>query len=725
VLNNLKLQTIMNTVDIISGSDSTEPTAAEIQKATDEKMARDQRIARQKKLAELAKEKNSGASVVQNSTNPRGRRPARIHHGQRHAPRLEASKPIKKHDAKAAREHAAAELKKHTEAKEEAEREAKLKAKLLRLQQTLRAKVDAGSDGDSDVDISDILSILDWQSDDDDLDPTPTADHTHDTVSSGTPQFKYDYGVIIEKNETAMHRSIEVDASPAPAHEAAVSTANEDEATLLVDTSAVVEQLDGSYVDVVEVNEGTVHSQYTVIITKEELFIITKEELFIITKEELAPILAFGPAPAIEAEACTANEDEAPLLVQAAVVSEHEPILAFGPTPTMETEAPAIDEEDNCLAHTHTPTDLEKISDDGALATTEQFESLVADGTVVSTPITEDVSAPQESTDLPEPVEDERSTEAIADDGSDLGSIGFSSIESFDAVGVSDVPGTLKEIFGHITKALEYEVQSETAPVKDSLEAVSSQALIEIVEPVTEEEPVVAVTPVDNVQTPDIALLEQQSKIVTEQIEVDVAVDHTAVTSPRYRRSSNRSSHTAVSVESKTASRQSSARSDRSTRKHIDSEAHIAKTTYLGVTSLAVFVTKVAFERDGTTTKTDVCKAFAALSAADTKGLTGQHPTQVYTEFESPRTQRRLKLGDTTLYGFLKQIDFYNDNMTTITDVMRAFREAAKEDDFPSDKLVLALQLEAASDYGATPRSRRSSVRAVPLKQTPTRLLRF
>jgi hypothetical protein len=136
-------------------------------------------------------------------------------------------------------------------------------------------------------------------------------------------------------------------------------------------------------------------------------------------------------------------------------------------------------------------------------------------------------------------------------------------------------------------------------------------------------------------------------------------------------------------------------------------------------------VTKVAFERDGTTTKTDVCKAFAALSAADTKGLTGQHPTQVYTDFESPRTQRRLKLGDTTLYGFLKQIYFDNDNVTTITDVMRTFREAAKEDDFPSDKLVLALQLEAASDSGATPSSRRSSVRAVPLKQTPTRLLRF
>jgi hypothetical protein len=681
VSNNLKLQTITNTVDKMSGSASTEPTAAEIQKATDEKMARDQRIARQKKLAELAKEKKSGASVVQNSTNPRGRRPARTHHGQRHAPRPEASKPIKKHDARAAREHAAAELKKRTEAKEEAERETKLKAKLLRLQQTLQAKVDAGSDGDSDVDIPNILSILNWQSDDDDLDPTPTADHTHDTVSSGTPQFKYDYGVIIEKDGTAMHRSVEVDASPAPAHEAAVSTANEDEATLLVDTSAVAEQLDGSYVDMVEVNEGTVHSQYTVI--------ITKEELFIITKEELAPMLAFGPAPA------------------------------------METEAPAVDEEDNCLAHTHTPTDLEKISDDGALATTEQFKSLVADGTVVSTPITEDVSAPQESTNFPEPVEDERSTEAIADDGSDLGSIGSSSIESFDTVGVSDVPGTLKEIFGHITKALEYEIQSETAPIEDSLEAVSSQALIEIVEPVTEEEPVVAVTPFDNVQTPDIALPEQQSEIATKQIEVDVAVDHTAVTSPRYRRSSNRSSHTAVSVESKTASRQLSARSDRSTRKHVDSEAHIAKTTYIGVTSLAVFVTKVAFERDGTTTKTDVCKAFAALSAADTKGLTGQHPTQVYTDFESPRTQRRLKLGDTTLYGFLKQIDFDNDNVTTITDVMRTFREAAKEDDFPSDKLVLALQLEAASDSGATPSSRRSSVRAVPLKQTPTRLLRF
>jgi hypothetical protein len=166
-------------------------TATEIvQKAIDEKMARDNRIAHQKKLAEQAREKNAGSTVVQTNNNPRGRRPARP---QRRAPLPQVPEPVKKYDPIAARERAAAELKKRQHAKELAEREAVLKAKIEDIKQQMLASQTAATqaasttqsasasaqaaptsdddeapeaadtDGDSDVEMPDAASVSDWQ----------------------------------------------------------------------------------------------------------------------------------------------------------------------------------------------------------------------------------------------------------------------------------------------------------------------------------------------------------------------------------------------------------------------------------------------------------------------------------------------------------------------------------------------------------------------------------
>ncbi|KAI4618167.1 uncharacterized protein J4E87_008178 [Alternaria ethzedia] len=123
-----------------------------------------------------------------------------------------------------------------------------------------------------------------------------------------------------------------------------------------------------------------------------------------------------------------------------------------------------------------------------------------------------------------------------------------------------------------------------------------------------------------------------------------------------------------------------------------------ARTTLLGATSLETFITTLDFELwDGTTTKEDICEAFASLAG---------HPTTATTGLDTAKTQRKIKLGSTSLYAFLRQITFMEDEVTVVGEVMRVFRKAAG-DQVTETKLEVALWLAEETDEGSQ-RGRRS-----------------
>ncbi|KAI4930350.1 hypothetical protein J4E85_004977 [Alternaria conjuncta] len=127
-----------------------------------------------------------------------------------------------------------------------------------------------------------------------------------------------------------------------------------------------------------------------------------------------------------------------------------------------------------------------------------------------------------------------------------------------------------------------------------------------------------------------------------------------------------------------------------------------ARTTLLGATSLETFINALDFELwDGTTTKDDICEAFASLSS---------HPTTA--GLDTAKMQRKIKLGSTSLYAFLRQITFIEDEeVTVVGEVMKVFRKAAREQ-VTETKLEVALWLEEETDEGSQRgrRSKRSSL---------------
>ncbi|KAI4928022.1 uncharacterized protein J4E92_005503 [Alternaria infectoria] len=130
-----------------------------------------------------------------------------------------------------------------------------------------------------------------------------------------------------------------------------------------------------------------------------------------------------------------------------------------------------------------------------------------------------------------------------------------------------------------------------------------------------------------------------------------------------------------------------------------------ARTTFLGATSLETFINTLDFELwDGTTTKDDICEAFASLS---------NHPTPTTTTgLNTAKIQRKIKLGSTSLYAFLRQITFIEDDeVTVVGEVMRVFRKAAGEQ-VTETKLEVALWLAEETDEGSQRgrRSKRSSL---------------
>jgi len=61
------------------------------------------------------------------------------------------------------------------------------------------------------------------------------------------------------------------------------------------------------------------------------------------------------------------------------------------------------------------------------------------------------------------------------------------------------------------------------------------------------------------------------------------------------------------------------------------------------------------------------------------------------------RTQRKVKLGNTSLYGFLKDVLFEEDRMTTIGAVITVSRKLAKNEG--ADKLSVGFRFEDKSPW--------------------------
>jgi hypothetical protein len=131
----------------------------------------------------------------------------------------------------------------------------------------------------------------------------------------------------------------------------------------------------------------------------------------------------------------------------------------------------------------------------------------------------------------------------------------------------------------------------------------------------------------------------------------------------------------------------------------LERNAVIARNTFLGITSLEDFIVQLVHEgSDTTTTKKAVCKAFATLVAEEFELLTGLSPTiDVSRASTSSIEQRKIKLGKTTLFGFLRGIAFDDEGVTHMRNVMRSFKEAAKVSDKPSEVVLMALRSESES----------------------------
>ncbi|CAG5143163.1 uncharacterized protein ALTATR162_LOCUS1296 [Alternaria atra] len=174
------------------------------------------------------------------------------------------------------------------------------------------------------------------------------------------------------------------------------------------------------------------------------------------------------------------------------------------------------------------------------------------------------------------------------------------------------------------------------------------------------------------------------------QVDVDIedTTDKQTVVIPGHTTSA-----TPPAPKSSATSRRSSVESS---RESVRRKAEKARTTFLGKTSLETFVNTLDFELcDGTTTKDDICEAFASLAGRPTAGL------------DSVKIQRKIKLGGTSLYGFLHQLDFDDDEVTIVGKVMKIFNKAAGYES-ASSNLDVALWLAESSQDENSQRVRRS-----------------
>lgn len=128
----------------------------------------------------------------------------------------------------------------------------------------------------------------------------------------------------------------------------------------------------------------------------------------------------------------------------------------------------------------------------------------------------------------------------------------------------------------------------------------------------------------------------------------------------------------------------------------VDGRIYIARNTFMGITSLENSLDKLEFDTmHGTTTKTNICAAFAALAIDESVNLIGHRPGKDFTTVSSTFMQHRIKLGTTTLFAFLQGIHFDGDGIATIASVMRVFKKVAHQDQERSTKLGAALHFES------------------------------
>jgi len=161
--------------------------------------------------------------------------------------------------------------------------------------------------------------------------------------------------------------------------------------------------------------------------------------------------------------------------------------------------------------------------------------------------------------------------------------------------------------------------------------------------------------------------------------------DSAPTTAPPTSSRNDSSSSSSSTIKSFRTSSHSSSHSTPSIRR----AAEKARTTFLGPISLETFINTLDFELwDGTTTKDDICEAFATLAG---------HPTT--TGLDKPKIQRKIKLGSTPLYAFLRQITFMEDEVTVVGEVMKVFGKAARNQ-VTSPKLDVALWLAGEMDEG-------------------------
>jgi hypothetical protein len=155
-----------------------------------------------------------------------------------------------------------------------------------------------------------------------------------------------------------------------------------------------------------------------------------------------------------------------------------------------------------------------------------------------------------------------------------------------------------------------------------------------------------------------------------------------------------------ISLNSRGSSCRSSSLSGHRSEDDLERDLIVARSTFLGVTSLEDFMVQLAQKRAGkTTTKKAVCNSFATLAAEEFEILTGLtlDTTDVDHAAISTLAQRKIKLGKTTLFSFLRGMSFDDENVTHTRDVMRAFREAAMVSDKPSEKVMMVLRAASES----------------------------
>jgi hypothetical protein len=146
-------------------------------------------------------------------------------------------------------------------------------------------------------------------------------------------------------------------------------------------------------------------------------------------------------------------------------------------------------------------------------------------------------------------------------------------------------------------------------------------------------------------------------------------------------------------------------------------ELHKARNTFLSTISLEDFIETLEFDADNaTTSKDDICNAFATLAAEDMENITGRRQEKLPTQFD-PVTTRQIVIGTVTLAAFLGRLNFNIEDNALLVSVIRAFRKAARESQgshVPSAKLATYLRT-----IHRTKQSRAGSARTTASDQSP------